>query len=134
MGSFSRIERTTPTDKAAYELYGSGDLHLGRLLHNRRFDFAMVAFLDCLKQLVDYVRSQDPHVDFPHQYVRTLHGLFACELSYMTVAVPRIVKDKIGEASVKLQFSQEEAWTRALRHGRRAHKSLLKGTTSGSNG
>ena len=69
MGSFSRIERTTPTDKATYELFGSGDLHLGRLLHNRRFDFAMVAFLDCLKQLVDYVRSQDPHVEFPHQYV-----------------------------------------------------------------
>lgn len=67
MGSFSRIERTTPTDKATYELYGSGDLHLGRLLHNRRFDFAMVAFLDCLKQLVDYVKSQDPHVEFPHQ-------------------------------------------------------------------
>lgn len=66
MGSFSRIERTTG-DKATYELYGSGDLHLGRLLHNRRFDFAMVAFLDCLKQLVDYVKSQDPQVDFPHQ-------------------------------------------------------------------
>ena len=71
MGSFSRIERTTPTDKATYELYGSGDLHLGRLLHNRRFDFAMVAFLDCLKQLVDYVRSQDPSVDFPHQCVHS---------------------------------------------------------------
>lgn len=76
MGSFSRIERTIPTDKATYELYGSGDLHLGRLLHNRRFDFAMVAFLDCLKQLIDYVRSQDPHVDFPHQYVPTS---YACE-------------------------------------------------------
>ncbi|THH02062.1 hypothetical protein EW026_g701 [Hermanssonia centrifuga] len=93
--TFEGIERTTPTDKAAYELYGSGDLHLGRLLHNRRFDFAM-----------------DPHVDFPHQ----------------------IVKDKIGEASVKLQFSQEEAWTRALRHVLLALKILLKWTTSGSNG
>ncbi|KAI0339806.1 APG6-domain-containing protein [Trametopsis cervina] len=112
MGSFSRIERTTPTDKATYELYGSGDLHIGRLLHNRRFDFAMVAFLDCLKQLVDYVKSQDPHVEFPHQ----------------------IVKDKIGEASVKLQFSQEEAWTRALRHVLLALKILLKWTTNGSNG
>ncbi|GJE97761.1 APG6-domain-containing protein [Phanerochaete sordida] len=112
MGSFSRIERTAATDKATYELYGSGDLHLGRLLHNRRFDFAMVAFLDCLKQLIDYVKSQDPHVDFPHQ----------------------IVKDKIGEASVKLQFSQEEAWTRALRHVLLALKILLKWTTNGSNG
>ena len=69
MGSFSRIVRTTG-DKATYELYGSGDLHFGRLLHNRRFDFAMVAFLDCLKQLMDYVKSQDPQVDFPHQSVR----------------------------------------------------------------
>lgn len=111
MGSFSRIERTTG-DKATYELYGSGDLHLGRLLHNRRFDFAMVAFLDCLKQLVDYVKSQDAQVDFPHQ----------------------VLKDKIGEASVKLQFSQEEAWTRALRHVLLALKILLKWTTNGSNG
>lgn len=66
MGSFSRIEKTTG-DKATYELYGSGDLHFGRLLHNRRFDIAMVAFLDCLKHLIDHVKSQDPHIDFPHQ-------------------------------------------------------------------
>ncbi|KAI0705090.1 APG6-domain-containing protein [Cerioporus squamosus] len=111
MGSFSRIEKTTG-DKATYELYGSGDLHFGRLLHNRRFDFAMVAFLECLKQLMDYVKSQDPQVDFPHQ----------------------IVKDKIGEASVKQQFSQEEAWTRALRHVLLALKILLKWATNGSNG
>jgi len=45
MGSFSRIEQ--------HELYGSGDLHIGRLLHNRRFDFVMVAFLDCLKGIID---------------------------------------------------------------------------------
>ncbi|TFY79902.1 hypothetical protein EWM64_g4110 [Hericium alpestre] len=111
MGSFSRIDRTAG-DKASYELYGSGDLHLGRLLHNRRFDFAMVAFLDCLKQLTDWAKSQDPTLEFPHQ----------------------IVKDKIGESSVKLQFSQEEAWTRALRHVLLALKILLKWTTNGSNG
>lgn len=111
MGSFSRIERTVG-DKATYELYGSGDLHLGRLLHNRRFDFAMVAFLECLKQLIDFVKSQDPTIEFPHQ----------------------IVKDKIGEASVKLQFSQEEAWTRALRHVLLALKIVLKWTTNGGNG
>ena len=79
MGSFSRIERTTG-DKATYELYGSGDLHFGRLLHNRRFDFAMVAFLDCLKQLMDYVKSQDSQVDFPHQYVKLLSPRDRCRL------------------------------------------------------
>lgn len=72
MGSFSRIERTVG-DKATYELYGSGDLHLGRLLHNRRFDFAMVAFLECLKQLIDSVKSQDPTVEFPHQCVTVFY-------------------------------------------------------------
>ena len=66
MGSFSRVERTTG-DKATYELYGSGDLHFGRLLHNRRFDIAMVAVLDCLKQIMDWVQSQDTSVEFPHQ-------------------------------------------------------------------
>ncbi|KAI6040301.1 APG6-domain-containing protein [Pisolithus marmoratus] len=111
MGSFSRIERTVG-DKATYELYGSGDLHFGRLLHNRRFDFAMVAFLECLKQLMDYVKSQDSNIEFPHQ----------------------IAKDKIGEASVKLQFSQEESWTRALRHVLLALKIILKWTTNGGNG
>lgn len=111
MGSFSRIERTLG-DKATYELYGSGDLHFGRLLHNRRFDFAMVAFLECLKQLMDYANSQDSNIEFPHQ----------------------IIKDKIGEASIKLQFSQEESWTRALRHVLLALKIILKWTTNGGNG
>ncbi|KAL5507319.1 ATG6 [Sanghuangporus vaninii] len=107
MGSFSRIEKTTG-DKASYELYGSGDLHIGRLLHNRRFDLAMVAFLDCLRQLMDYVKSQDQSVEFPHQ----------------------VAKDKIGDVSIKLQFGVEEAWTRALRHVLLALKLLLKWATS----
>lgn len=70
MGSFSRIEKTS--DKSTFELYGSGDLHIGRLLHNRRFDFAMVAFLDCLRQFMEYVKMQDPTAQFPHQYVAIL--------------------------------------------------------------
>ncbi|RDB24729.1 Beclin-1-like protein [Hypsizygus marmoreus] len=111
MGSFSRIEKTTG-DKATYELYGSGDLHFGRLLHNRRFDIAMVAFLDCLKHLIDHIKSQDTSVDFPHQ----------------------ISKDRIGDVSVKLQFNQEEAWTRSLRHVLLALKICLKWTTNGANG
>ena len=44
-----------------------------------------------------------------------------------------IVKDKIGDVSVKLQFSQEDAWTRALRHVLLALKILLKWATSGNN-
>ncbi|KAF5370681.1 hypothetical protein D9758_001828 [Tetrapyrgos nigripes] len=109
MGSFSRIERITG-DKASYELYGSG--HVGRLLHNRRFDLGMVAFIDCLKSLIDYIKSQDPTVDFPHA----------------------ISREKIGDVSIKLQFNQEEAWTRSLRHVLLALKICLKWATNGVNG
>ncbi|KDQ07199.1 hypothetical protein BOTBODRAFT_167285 [Botryobasidium botryosum FD-172 SS1] len=107
MGSFSRIERLQG-DKGTYELYGSGDLHFGRLLHNRRFDYAMVFFLDCLRQIMEHVKAIDREVDFPHT----------------------IVKDKIGETSIKLGFTQEETWTRALRHVLLALKILLKWATN----
>jgi beclin 1 len=65
MGSFSRIEKTGG-DKASYELHGSGDLALGRLLHNRRFDVGMAGFLDCLRQAADGARAQDAALEFPH--------------------------------------------------------------------
>ncbi|KAJ7680280.1 autophagy protein Apg6-domain-containing protein [Mycena polygramma] len=111
MGSFSRIEKTTG-DKASYELYSSGNLNIVQLLHNRRFDLAMVAFLECLKQIMDYIKAQDSTVEFPHQ----------------------IVKDKIGDVSVKLKFNQDEAWTRSLRHVLLALKICLKWATNGANG
>lgn len=128
MGSFSRIEKTTG-DKANYELYGSGDLHFGRLLHNRRFDIAMVAFLDCLKHLMDHIKSQDLGVDFPHQYV-----LKDSSRWNQLIADDRISKDKIGDVSIKLQFNQEETWTRSLRHVLLALKICLKWATNGANG
>ncbi|KAF7980732.1 hypothetical protein HWV62_36745 [Athelia sp. TMB] len=104
-GSFSRIEQLSPPSvKTTHELYGSGDLHIGRLLHNRRFERAMVAFLECLRGVMEWVRAQDAGVDFPHQ----------------------ILKTKIGNVSVKLQFSQEDAWTRALRRVLLALEILLK--------
>jgi len=43
----------------------------------------------------------------------------------------RIVKDKIGDVSIKLQFSQEEVWTKAMRHVLLALKILLRWATSG---
>jgi len=129
MGSFSRIEKTTG-DKANYELYGSGDMHFGRLLHNRRFDIAMVAFLDCLKHLMDHIKSQDASVDFPHQSV----SIIEVEDTITDMDYTRISKDKIGDVSVKLQFNQEEAWTRSLRHVLLALKICLKWATNGVNG
>ena len=50
--------------------YGSGDLK-GMLFWNRRFDNALVAFLDCLKQLGDYAEQQDSKFRLPYRYVNS---------------------------------------------------------------
>ncbi|SJX64520.1 related to Beclin 1 [Sporisorium reilianum f. sp. reilianum] len=81
-------------EKTVYELYGSSDWQIGRLLQSRRFDHAQTGFLACLKQVVDFAASADSGFQAPHA----------------------INKDKIGEASIRLQFGSDETWTRALRH------------------
>ncbi|GAA5935457.1 beclin 1 [Sporobolomyces koalae] len=98
-GSFSRIVKIEEGangrgEGESYELYGSSDLSISRVLQNRRFDFAMVAFLDCLRQLIEWVSERDRSVRVPH----------------------KIVKDKIGDVSIKFQFGSDETWSRALRH------------------
>ncbi|BGP48944.1 Vacuolar protein sorting-associated protein atg6 [Rhodotorula kratochvilovae] len=95
-GSFSRIEKLGEKGEVVQvlELYGSGDFAVARLLQNRRFDHAMVAFLECLRQLSEWVVARDRKVRLPHA----------------------VVKDRIGDVSIKLQFGSDEGWTRALRH------------------
>ncbi|GAA6042879.1 hypothetical protein JCM8097_007207 [Rhodosporidiobolus ruineniae] len=94
-GSFSRIERVGEGGEVtSLELYGSSDLSVTRLLQNRRFDQAMVAFLECLRQLSEWVVARDRSVRLPHA----------------------VVKDRIGDVSIKLTFGSDESWTRALRH------------------
>ncbi|KAI8911718.1 autophagy protein Apg6-domain-containing protein, partial [Gorgonomyces haynaldii] len=92
MGNFSRIEKTEG-DKAQYELYGSSDI-AGMLFWNRRFDFGLVALLSCLQELGDYAEAKDSRFKLPY----------------------RISKDKIGDTVIKLQFSQDETWTKALKY------------------
>ncbi|WFC95557.1 Vacuolar protein sorting-associated protein atg6 [Malassezia brasiliensis] len=92
-GSFSIVERLGP-DKATYELYGTSEWQLGRLLHSRRFDHAMVGILTCVHELCEKVQELDPAATLPHT----------------------IEKDTIGGASIRLQFNQPEVWTRATRY------------------
>lgn len=94
--------------KTVYELYSSSDWQITRVLWSRRFDHAQVAFLSCLRQAVDYATAQDPALRLPHT----------------------INKDKIGEASIRLQFGSDEHWTRALRHVLLTLKILLSWTVS----
>ncbi|KAI8322995.1 autophagy protein 6 [Martensiomyces pterosporus] len=93
MGSFSRIEKVAEAS-ATYELFGSGDMYLGRLFQNRRFDSAMVAYLACLDQLAQLVMSLNSQIRLPY----------------------RIEQDKVGGASIKIQFGQDDVWTRACKN------------------
>ena len=113
----------------SHHSYGSGDINITRVLHNRRFDYAMVAFLECLRQLMEHVRARDPSVDFPHTWVSISLLQRRCE--GLNESRCRVVKDKIGDVSIKLQFSQEEIWTKAMRHVLLALKILLRWATSG---
>ena len=70
LASASKIERIP--DKAVVELYGSGDFVFGRLWHNRRFDSAMVAFLDLLRQLMQHALKADPSLRLPFACVGSI--------------------------------------------------------------
>src|SRR5271155_4836337 len=111
MGSVSKIEElktdpsnpSSPPKSTMLELFSSGDLPLGRLFMHRKLDSAMVAFLDCLRQLGDFAEAHDANLKLP--YKSPLPPLVAW-------LICRIVKDKIGDACVRLAFNQDETWTR----------------------
>jgi hypothetical protein len=76
MGSVSKIEeiKIDPSNPSAapksttLELFSSGDLPLGRLFMHRKLDAAMVAFLDCLRQLGDFAEAHDANLKLPYKY------------------------------------------------------------------
>jgi len=93
MGSFSRMSRIDdPT--TYYELYGSSDYSLGRLFWYRRFETALVWLLACIAELGEHASSLDKK--FRLRY--SIRG------------------ELIGDESIKLQFHQDEKWTKALKY------------------
>lgn len=133
MGSTSRIERfdfpsnvsaansvtstaTSPmisnqaqARAATLDLFSSGDLPLGKTLLHRRFNEAMIAFLECLNQLGEHVERSG---------ARNRQGE-VLRLPYT------IEKDKIHGISIKLGASQDEAWTGACKYTLTCCKFLL---------
>jgi beclin 1 len=117
MGSNSKI-RQNKTPRAAsndpshpvkqkfdtYKLYSSGEAIFNVGLFHREFDTAMIAFLECLRQLIQHAERTP---------IRLPDGT--------SVECPRIgykiEKDKIGDNSIKLSGlgNQEESWTKACK-------------------
>lgn len=101
------------------DLFSSGDLPLNLPWIHRRFDAGMVAFLECLRQLGEYVESAPAPIPSPRRghTGATAPGL---RLPY------EIKRDKIGDASIKLGFNQnDETWTRACKYTLTCCKFLL---------
>ncbi len=146
-----RQQQTPPPKTTALELYSSGDLPIGRMFLHRKLDQAMVAFLECLRQLGDFVERQttsdfssvgasvtSPSRTNPISPSRTnptnptnptgdREGSGAsggtatagkdARNDDKVVRLPyEIKKDRIGDASIKLGFNQDEAWTRACKY------------------
>ncbi|POS85382.1 hypothetical protein EPUL_002810 [Erysiphe pulchra] len=121
-GSLHRKFSTRPPQKTILELYSSGDMPLGLTFMHRHFDNAMVAFLDCLRQLGAHVEEET--AKDPNTRVR--------------LALPyKIEGDKIGDVSIKLGIAQDDAWSRACKFTLTCCKFLLAHTsnvnTTGSN-
>ncbi|TIB72686.1 autophagy protein 6 [Wallemia mellicola] len=116
LGSFSKIEKATLTQNVlkweTLELYHPGSAL--SMLHTRRFDQAMITFLDMLRQLLDWISARDMTVKWPY----------------------KITKERIGDNSIRLpgQFTgdktADEEWTRALRGLLGTSKVLVQWTTS----
>ncbi|KAF2736656.1 APG6-domain-containing protein [Polyplosphaeria fusca] len=126
MGSTStilKLETKNPTSSQApsssapsiqrqrLELYSSGDFPLNFGFLHRKFDTAMVAFLECLRQLGEYVENSPAVGGGP--------GGGSVKMPY------EIRKDKIHDQSIKLSLNKEELWTKACKYTLTCCKYLL---------
>ncbi|KAK3694244.1 autophagy protein Apg6-domain-containing protein [Podospora appendiculata] len=112
MGSTSRIVRLDPVSPASsrlgsrpppppkrhvLDLFSSGDMPLGLTFMHRKFDNAMTAFLELVRQLGVFVQQQTAATGNP-----------LC-LPY------RIDGDRIGDVSITLGIAQDDGWTKACK-------------------
>lgn len=99
-----------PVKKSILELYSSGDMPLGLTFMHRKFDIAMVAFLECMRQLGAFVEEETAK--------QSESGKGLC-LPY------KIDGDKIEDVSIKLGIAQDDAWSLACKYTLTCCKFLL---------
>ncbi|KAI4144059.1 MAG: hypothetical protein L6R39_004336 [Caloplaca ligustica] len=103
------------------DLFSSGDLPLGanKFLH-RRLDAGLTAFLDCIRQLGEFVEQSAASMSpSSNTSSPTTKGLGIVKLPY------EIKKDKIHGVSIRLGAGTDETWTRACKYALTCCKFLL---------
>lgn len=96
-----------PPKKHVLELYSSGDMPLGLTFMHRKFDNAMVGFLELVRQLGDFVQRETEALGNPLKLPYKIEG------------------DKIGDVSIKLGIAQDDGWTKACKLTLTCSKFLL---------
>lgn len=94
--------------KHILELFSSGDLPLNLLWH-RKFDTAMVAFLELVRQLGLFVQNQTKETAERDGYTTP-----PLALPYK-IEGDKIGDDRIGHYSIKLGMNNDETWTKACK-------------------
>jgi beclin 1 len=115
----SRVSSATTSSsvpRQRLELYSSGDFPINFGFLHRKFDTAMVAFLECLRQLGEFVENQGLHAGSSLSVGMVGPGV---KMPY------EIRKDRIHDQSIKLALNKEESWTKACKYTLTCCKYLL---------
>lgn len=86
-----------PAKRHTLELFSAGDLPLGLTFMHRKFDNAMVAFLELVRQLGAFVHRQTAAEGQPLSLPYKIEG------------------DRISDVSIKLGIAQDDGWTKACK-------------------
>jgi beclin 1 len=86
-----------PAKRHTLELFSTGDLPLGLTFMHRKFDNAMVAFLELVRQLGAFVHRQTAAEGQPLSLPYKIEG------------------DRIADVSIKLGIAQDDGWTKACK-------------------
>ncbi|KAI5864696.1 APG6-domain-containing protein [Durotheca rogersii] len=104
--------------KSVLELFSSGDLPL-QMLWNRKFDHGMVAFLELVRQLGQFVHQQTKAGGGQGGYPAN-----PLALPYK-IEGDKIGDDRIGHYSIKLGMNNDESWTKACKFALTCCKFLI---------
>ncbi|WWC58672.1 uncharacterized protein I303_101216 [Kwoniella dejecticola CBS 10117] len=112
LGSYSRIEELPPS-KTIYELYASSEISPARLLQNRRFNHAMIALLDCLRQLIEYGKKRgkgwaNNNIEI-HKDKISNHSIKLPGISSMPLTLPSMSIMGLGSASTSATSASPSA-------------------------
>jgi beclin 1 len=124
--STTSANNSPQVSKQKLELYSSGDFPINFGFLHRKFDTAMVAFLECLRQLGEFVENSAAAPS------HAAGGGGGTSIGAPGGGPPggvkmpyEIRKDRIHDQSIKLALNKDEGWTKACKYTLTCCKYLL---------